>query len=682
MPTTSDVDDLGLGPVAGSSVGGLRLVPSYRDGAQGERPVRLPGGAVNCCDKPAMIVVGVTARANLTRILATISRLTRASMMAACIVSSATCMAQAEAPITAGVLRTPTRAAAVVSDSQQDAYRRVMAAYAREEAVHPDDAALVMAQCRFIEGFAGGDDEGFSWGETAQADGQACRKDLEARFHGDPEASLYVAEHRYGNDAISYAHSLLPTSDRWSQSQRSRLHAVFARAYVATKQPKLAGQEALASVQLDPGSNQLVPALHYLCDEGRRSEAESLLTRAPAPSQGWMESQRLRFALDNLSAANALAELQRAEATKAPIDPWLSARVYLRAEMNEKAADLLAKVKAKPEYQSVEQFQLRVNVSARHGDGKAASVALHDWFGKTGTTVPLLLAYGTTLAHVPGELFSSSLAPLALTLLGMLAVLACLPGLIAFPTHYRGLVRTRLQKRIQPLFASIGLRHMWLALGAFLVISTLVPLLGTANALQALASQRPMSAKEETTAVMAQLAMLVMGALCLLPVIWRLSWREWLGDQGIKASLITVLLWTSLKALFLWTASHAAHSAGLLHSTPHDRSVAGLAMAAAHIGGAGLAMLIVAVLVPIYEELVFRGFVLGGLARHISFGWANFWQALLFALLHFDFPHFAFYFLLGLLAGWLVRRTRGLAAPMALHAANNAVACIALLVTV
>jgi membrane protease YdiL (CAAX protease family) len=590
-------------------------------------------------------------------------------------------MAQTRAPITADLLRTPTRAAAVVSDSQQDAYRTVMAAYAREEVAHPDDAALVMAQCRFIEGFADGDDEELSWGEAAQADGQACQKDLETRFHGDPEPSLYLAEHRYGKNAISYAHPLLPASNRWSPSQRSRLHAALARGYVATKQPKLAGQEALASVQLDPGSNQLVPALDYLCDEGRRSEAESLLSRAPAPSQGWAESQRVRFALDNLSAADALAELQRAEATKTPIDPWLSARVYQRAEMNGKAADLLTKVNAKPEYQSVEQFQLRVNVSAGHGDGNAASVALHDWFGKTGTTVPLLLAYGTTLAHAPGELFSSSLAPLALTLLAVLAALACLPGLIAFPAHYRGSFRTGLQKQSQPLFAPIGLRHMWLALGAFLVISTLVPLLGTANALQALTSQRPMSAKEETTAVMAELAMLVMGTLCLLPVICRLSWREWLGDRGIKISLITVLSWTLVKALFLWVASHAPHSAGLLHSTPHDRSVAALAVAATHIGGAGLAMLIVAVLVPIYEELVFRGFVLGGLARHISFGWANFWQALLFSLLHFDFPHFVFYFLLGLMAGWLARRTRGLAAPMLLHAANNAVACIALLVT-
>ncbi len=566
-----------------------------------------------------------------------------------------------------------------MSDSQLDGYRRVIAAYMREEAVHRDDAALVIARCEFIERYADSDDEQFSWGETAQEDEQTCQKDLETRFHADAKVSLYVAEHRYGEDAISYARSLGPASDHWSPSERSQLHAVIARAYVATKQTKLAGEEALASVQLDPSSNQLVTALHCLCDEGRCNEAKTLLDRAPVPAQGWLEGQRLRFALDNLRAEDALAELKRADAKKVSIDPWLSARVYQRVEMNEKAAGLLAKVKVKSEYQSVEQFQLRVNVFAADDDGKAASVALHDWLGKTGMTVPLLMAYGTTLAHDPSELFSVSLAPITLTLLGVLAVLACLPGLIAFPAHYRGSVRTRLHRQSQPLFESIGLRHMWLALSAFLLISTLVPLLGTENALHALSSQRPMSAKEELIAVVAQLAMLVIGVLCLMPIILRLSWREWLGDRGIKASLITVSVWTSLKALFLWAASHAAHSAGLMHSTPHDKSVAALATAATHIGGVGLAMLIVAVLVPIYEEFIFRGFILGGLTRHISFGWSNFWQALLFALLHFDFVHFIFYFLLGLATGWLVRRTRGLAASMALHAANNAVACFALL---
>jgi membrane protease YdiL (CAAX protease family) len=134
-----------------------------------------------------------------------------------------------------------------------------------------------------------------------------------------------------------------------------------------------------------------------------------------------------------------------------------------------------------------------------------------------------------------------------------------------------------------------------------------------------------------------------------------------------------------LKIVIFWLIAYVAHAHGPIQSTTHDREIVGIAAGAAHIGGAALALLLVAVLVPILEELVFRGFILGGLTRHLSFGWANTWQACLFAILHFDFTHVAFYVSLGLVAGWLVRRTRGLGASIALHVLNNAIATVWLL---
>ena len=62
--------------------------------------------------------------------------------------------------------------------------------------------------------------------------------------------------------------------------------------------------------------------------------------------------------------------------------------------------------------------------------------------------------------------------------------------------------------------------------------------------------------------------------------------------------------------------------------------------------GLAATLLLVAGLVPVFEETVFRGFLLGGLTRHISFGWANLAQATLFAAIHDDLPRFPFYFAL------------------------------------
>jgi membrane protease YdiL (CAAX protease family) len=629
-------------------------------GAQGERRARQLGGVVNRFNYSARVAAGVACVAVM------------------CLTAVMPCMAQTTGQaISADVLRTPDKASALVSDSQQDTYRKVMSAYAREELAHPADAALVMARCQFAEGFAASED--ISWSDDAQADSTSCQKTLEDRFHDDAEAVLFVAEQRYGEPGLAFAKTLLPASDHWTVQQRARLHVVLSRGYQATKQTKLANEEALTSVRLDPGSDQLVPALRYLCDTGRRAEAESLLAKAPAPAYAWKESARVKFALDSLSPAAAIAELQRAEAGKGTIDPWLAANVYLRAGMPVKAAEALGRVKVKPAYQTAEQYRLRLDVAVMQKDGKAASAAIRDWFGKTGMSAPLVFAYGSLLGLQPWQLFSPSLVPLALAILALLVFLACVPGLIAFPAHYRGTVRARLLKLEPPLFAPIGLRHMWLGLGAYLAASTLVPMLWAGTAFQALTGSRPLSAGEETMVVITQLASLGVAALFLLPAARHLLWRAWVGNRGLSTALITISIWGVLSALVLLASMPNAHLAESARSTLHDRSVVALVTAAAHVGGAGLAMLMVAVVVPIYEELMFRGFVLGGLSRHLSFGWSNAWQALLFAALHFDASHFVFYLVLGLVAGWLVRRTGGLAASMALHAVNNAIACAAIL---
>jgi uncharacterized protein len=87
-----------------------------------------------------------------------------------------------------------------------------------------------------------------------------------------------------------------------------------------------------------------------------------------------------------------------------------------------------------------------------------------------------------------------------------------------------------------------------------------------------------------------------------------------------------------------------------------------------------LALLLVALLVPVIEELVFRGLLLGGLSRHLGFGWANALQAALFAVIHDDPRRLPFYFAMGLTTGWLTRKTKSLAPAIALHALNNLIA--------
>jgi membrane protease YdiL (CAAX protease family) len=75
--------------------------------------------------------------------------------------------------------------------------------------------------------------------------------------------------------------------------------------------------------------------------------------------------------------------------------------------------------------------------------------------------------------------------------------------------------------------------------------------------------------------------------------------------------------------------------------------------------------------------VVFRGVVLNGLARHVSFPAAAVVQAFVFAALHEDLKQMPVFFVFGLVAAWLYHRSRGLAAPLAFHAINNTLAAFA-----
>lgn len=87
--------------------------------------------------------------------------------------------------------------------------------------------------------------------------------------------------------------------------------------------------------------------------------------------------------------------------------------------------------------------------------------------------------------------------------------------------------------------------------------------------------------------------------------------------------------------------------------------------------GNGIGVLIIAVLVPIYEEVMFRGVILESAKRYIGFNWANLLQATLFAAVHGSLFLFPVFLAFGLITGVMARRSGGLLTGMLFHMFNN-----------
>ena len=94
--------------------------------------------------------------------------------------------------------------------------------------------------------------------------------------------------------------------------------------------------------------------------------------------------------------------------------------------------------------------------------------------------------------------------------------------------------------------------------------------------------------------------------------------------------------------------------------------------------GIVVTFLLVVIIVPIYEEIVFRGIILSSTEKYIGFNSANAIQAMFFALVHDSLFLFPFYFLFGLICGMMAKKSGGLLGNIILHSINNSFAVLSI----
>ena len=95
------------------------------------------------------------------------------------------------------------------------------------------------------------------------------------------------------------------------------------------------------------------------------------------------------------------------------------------------------------------------------------------------------------------------------------------------------------------------------------------------------------------------------------------------------------------------------------------------------VGGLALALLLGAGLVPLAEEVFFRGFLYQGLRARWGVGWALVLTSLVFALVHLTPGVIPPIFCMSLLMTWLYERSRSLWTSILLHMMINGLAFIA-----
>ena len=166
-----------------------------------------------------------------------------------------------------------------------------------------------------------------------------------------------------------------------------------------------------------------------------------------------------------------------------------------------------------------------------------------------------------------------------------------------------------------------------------------------------------------TAMIIALSAFNVLAMVLFLATKWTVVSRHW-----VRTRPWAVLFWCVMAAIGLivpsvWLQEHMPDLPNLMGEGVEEMM------------GSRLGYVVVGLLAPLVEEMVFRGAILRSLLKWSS----NHWLAIaisagLFALSHFNPAQMPHAFLVGLLLGWMYYRTDSIVPGVVLHWVNNSIA--------
>ena len=569
----------------------------------------------------------------------------------------------------------------LIETAQQVRYRTIVGAYARACERRPNDAVLALERVRFIERFAFSEDITF---EGAEQDHEAAVEYLKSRFPDAPGTVLYDLESSYGPEFATKAAAHAARAAKWPRPERAKFFLLRGE-----REENETRQRIFARMSFDDEPSVRAALLLFDTATTREQRAESLPIAAHpilGSAEPWEKVRVMNFLFTANQNARAFALYREIKAAApAIVQSADTAQRLAGAGHLEAARAILA---AMPVNQwNVERVQRdRLRFELDYGSAEsagAAYVALRD----TGIGADpflrdrfRLFLIHPALGWQARDLFGGVL------LLLLFAGLALAPALVLVPVHYWSLLRARRGKPGSWPDSKWGLREVWLAAAALMCADIACLWFFHPEELHSWWSDAPIAHAQAGLSDAALLSQqgLAWAAMAIIAgiALWRArAWRvlgtgSWSLGRTVGLCLASTVL---LRIVILgYTAIWPEAIEGELASlSPATKQLCLVLLK--HSGPAGL-ILSLAVLVPLLEELLFRGVLLQGLAKHIPFGWANAVQSLLFALVHENLRLLPFFVAFGLICGFLTRRSGGLLPAIAVHGCNNLLVCFVVMI--
>ena len=560
----------------------------------------------------------------------------------------------------------------------EQSYAAAMAEYDDAIATQSGDIALEIRRCQVADAFVYATDY---YIEELEQVASKCYADLLSHYPGLLAAEIANLSELDSEAAIATIKQIHESDVwRWNTSQNATLHELASQHYqYLDDESDLYVFHCVRALQIDRRANCRLTVARHFVDIDEPDKAISILSSPLDPHDGSY------YLLQKLAILSELGAADEVKAQYLRID-FETVGDYQYVELASQLANVGLKYEAMAalnqisgDYWDHDQLaRVKFDVSLAIGDSDAALLNYNLMRDLGIHTDPFLRARIDLAVH------DTSLAWRALDMLaifpiiGATLLIAALTWIVPAMVHYRGLARRARALGPGMISTQWTLRHAWYVLFSIAFGSVLTLFIFEYDVL--ITEFNPESLDFADWAQVDVVRLLIAESfivpLFLIPLLigrerLRQFWtKDWSIGRCITIAFVAAFL---LRVAYFVSLNLWGEFVGAGQTMSTEEAISDMYLQ----HGALVTYLLIALLTPLVEEFMFRGVLLQGFARHISFAWANILQAAIFASLHDSMIAFPLLFAFGLVAGILARKAGGLLSAIILHIFFNITAIVA-----
>ncbi|HEU5292181.1 MAG TPA: type II CAAX endopeptidase family protein [Cyclobacteriaceae bacterium] len=561
--------------------------------------------------------------------------------------------------------------------------------YIRENPLH---VKVQLERCKFIQYAYYDEYEEYNPNEEAA---EECARKLLSAFPENPEAMLYATNFLYGDTLYNYLVHLEGLAEfdsgAWKDF-RWDIHQQLAYQYNYGEREDhdmviLYGLKAMASN--DSLDLSAMVAESYQKQNNKELGVKIILEHFDSTNGAWELNRKAQLLLEFGESTKAM-ELFRLAALRDSVNENASllAKAMIENGLIAEARDYLVKAyKTGGQWQEDEHLFDLLNYDIQYGTADSASATYRKFTASHFYNDPVGLYRLRMIAKAP--LMGWTFGDIGRVLLFVAAIIIVLivPYLWVLPIHYIGNYLKQKGKVFDDATFRWTLRHFWIACSIWFFCDVLTVILFDYPVIISWFNDKFTSEGYELISNHYANLTLFFSCVVMLFTFIFLNWED-ITRFFLKLRSNTGLIWKGIGIAFLLRFGFGIYYVVLkLFGIDLKVNASGFASVTDSVVSINqfyhplLGLLIVAIIVPIYEEILFRGVFLSACQRNMTFYAANILQAIAFASLHDDYRLLPFYIAFAMAGGYFTRKTGSLITSVSMHMTNNLLVFIGIVFT-